>query len=73
MDINDIHILIGGIDHNVDMSFFENVNISQEELIGDTYFLKSKDSNGQPNCLISVHKNYYDIIKRDLRIRKIFE
>lgn len=69
----DIHILIGGIDHNVDISFFEKLNISQEELIGDIYFIKSKDSNGQNNCLISVHKNFYDIIKRELRIRKIFE
>lgn len=69
----DIHILIGGIDHNVDISFFEKLNISKEELIGDIYFIKSKDSNDQNNCLVSVHKNYYDIIKRELKIRKIFK
>ena len=71
MDLNNIHISISGIDYSVDMSFFERLDIIQEELIGDTYFIMSKDRDGK--FQISVHKNYYDIIKRYLRIKKIFE
>ena len=71
MDLNNIHISISGIDYSVDMSFFERLDIIQEELIGDTYFIMSKDRDGK--FQIPVHKNYYDIIKRDLRIKKIFE
>jgi len=71
MDLNNIHISISGIDYSVDMSFFERLDIIQEELIGDTYFITSKDRDGK--FQIAVHKNYYDIIKRDLRIKKIFE
>ena len=66
-----IPINICGIDDLVDISFFERIDIIQEELIGDTYFIMSKDRDGK--FQISVHKNYYDIIKRDLRIKKIFE
>ena len=71
MDLNNIHISISGIDYSVDMSFFERLDIIQEELIGDTYFIMSKDRDGK--FQISAHKNYYDIIKRDLRIKKFFE
>jgi hypothetical protein len=53
------------------MNFFEKLNIVKEELIGDTYFIKSKDDSG--TFQLSVHKNYYDIIKRDLKIKKILD
>ena len=71
MNLNDIHISISGIDYSVNMNFFERLEIVKEELIGDTYFIKSKDDMGF--FQISVHKNYYDIIKRDLNIKKILD
>lgn len=71
MNLNDIHISISGIDYSVNMNFFERLNIVKEELIGDTYFIKSKDDIGFFH--LSVHKNYYDIIKRDLKIKKILD
>lgn len=71
MNLNDIHISISGIDYSVNMNFFERLNIVKEELIGDTYFIKSKDDSG--TFQLSVHKNYYDIIKRDLKIKKILD
>ena len=71
MDLNDIHISISGIEYSVNINFFERLDIVKEDLIGDTYFIKSKDDEG--NFYLSVHKNYYDIIKRHLRIKKIFE
>jgi hypothetical protein len=71
MDMNDIHISISGIDYSVNINFFERLDVVEENLIGDTYFIKSKDSSGF--FQISVHKNYYDIIKRDLKIKKILD
>lgn len=71
MNLNDIHISISGIDYSVNVKFFERLDIVKEELIGDTYFIKSKDDTG--GFQISVHKNYYDIIKRDLKIKKILD
>ena len=71
MNLNDIHISISGIDYSVNMNFFERLNIVKEELISDTYFIKSKDGSGYFH--FSVHKNYYDIIKRDLKIKKILD
>jgi hypothetical protein len=71
MNLNDIHISISGIDYSVNMNFFERLNIVKEELIGDTYFIKSKDDSGTFH--LSVHKNYYDIVKRDLKIKKILD
>ena len=71
MNLNDIHISISGIDYSVNIEFFERLDIVKEELIGDTYFIKSKDNMGF--FQISVHKNYYDVIKRDLKIKKILD
>jgi hypothetical protein len=71
MNFNDIHISISGIDYSVNIKFFERLDIIEEDLVGDTYFIKSKDDQG--DSYLSVHKNYYDIIKRHLRIKKIFE
>jgi len=71
MNLNDIHIAMSGIDYSVNIEFFERLDIIEEDLVGDTYFIKSKDDQG--NFYLSVHKNYYDIIKRHLRIKKIFE
>jgi hypothetical protein len=71
MNLNDIHISISGIDYSVNIEFFERLDIVKEELIGDTYFIKSKDNMGF--FQISVHKNYYDVIKRDLKIKNILD
>ena len=66
-----IPISISGIDYDVDVSFFERLSIISEELISDTYFLTSSDNHGQ--FLISVHKNFYDKIKREVKINKILK
>jgi hypothetical protein len=71
MNLNDIHISISGIDYSVNIEFFERLDIVKEELIGDTYFIRSKDDSGF--FQISVHKNYYDMIKRDLKIKNILD
>jgi hypothetical protein len=71
MNLNDIHISISGIDYSVDVKFFEKLDIVKEELVGDTYFIRSKSGSGF--FQITVHKNYYDIIKRDLKIKKILD
>jgi hypothetical protein len=61
-----IPVNLSGIDDRVDIQFFERLQIDEETLIGETYFIKTK-------CKLSfsVHKNFYDIIKRDLKIKKI--
>ena len=71
MDLNNIHISISGIDYSVDMSFFERLDIIQEELIGDTYFIMSKDRDGK--FQISVYKKIWESAKREIKIKKIFE
>lgn len=71
MNLHNIHISISGIDSSVDINFFESLDILEEELIGDTYFIKSRDNMGLYQ--ISVHKNYYDVIKRDRKIKKILD
>jgi len=71
MNLNEVPISVYGIDYSMDFSFFERLNIIEESLIGDTYFIKSKDSQGHFH--FSVHKNYYDIIKRDLKIKNLLK
>lgn len=69
--MNEVPISISGVDYNVKIDFFQRIKIVNEELIGDTYFIKSEDSKGF--FYISIHKNYYDIIKRDLKIIEILQ
>jgi hypothetical protein len=63
-----IPVNLSGIDYTFDIEFFKRCQIDEEKLIGDTYFIKTK-------CKIffSVHKNFYEIIKRDLKIKKILK
>jgi hypothetical protein len=71
MNLNEVPISISGIDYTMGLSFFERLDIIEENLIGDTYFIKSKDRQGY--FQFSVHRNYYDIIKRDLKIKNILK
>jgi hypothetical protein len=71
MNFQEVPISISGIDYSVNLDFFERLDILEEKLIDDTYFIQSKDGNGF--FTLSVSKNYYDIIKRDLKIKKILE
>lgn len=61
-----IPVNLSGIDDTVDILFFERLQIDKEKLIGDTYFIKTKCGS-----FFSVHKNFYDVVKRDLKIKKI--
>ena len=58
-----IPINICGIDDLVDISFFERIDIIQEELIGD------RDGKFQ----ISVYKKIWESARREIKIKKIFE
>ena len=66
-----IPINICGIDDLVDISFFERIDIIQEELIGDTYFITFKDRDGK--FQISVYRKIWESAKREIKIKKIFE
>ena len=66
-----IPINICGIDDLVDISFFARIDIIQEELIGDTYFITFKDRDGK--FQISVYKKIWESARREIKIKKIFE
>lgn len=59
---------MGGIEHEVNISFFENLKIKKEELIGDTYFITIDQPD---NLTFSIHRINYGKTKRDLLIEKI--
>lgn len=61
-------INMGGIEHEVSISFFENLKIKKEELIGDTYFITIDQPD---NLTFSIHRINYEKTKRDLLIEKI--
>ena len=63
-----IPISASGVDQTVDDSFFYQLDIIEEELIQDTYFIKFNSSGIN---YISVHKNFYEPIKRNIKINKI--
>jgi len=71
IDLNKIPICISGIDYVVGISTFNSFKIIEEKLIGDTYFIKCDDSSSYGTFSLSVHKNFYDAIKRDIKISKI--
>ena len=68
MNLNQIPISIHGIDYTVDYEFFKRLSILEENLIGDTYFIKSKDSEG--HFYLSVNKNFYEILKEKMKIEE---
>jgi len=65
----EIRINIGGDITDVHINFFINQKIICEEKIGDTYFITME--NGEYNLTYSIHQNYYDKVKVELRNLKI--
>jgi len=63
-----LFINMGGIEHEVSISFFENLKTKKEELIGDTYFITIDQPD---NLTFSIHRINYEKTKRDLLIEKI--
>lgn len=64
-----IPISISGIDDQVPISFFNNLNIIKEDVINDWCFLTIEDRHGK--CQIQVHMNFWTKIKREILINKI--
>ena len=62
-------INIGGEIEEVYINFFIDKIIIKEEKIGDTYFTTIE--NGSCNLTYSIHQNYYDKVKIELRNLKI--
>lgn len=65
----EIRINIGGDITDVHINFFINQKVIREEKIGDTYFITME--NGEYNLTYSIHQNYYDKVKVELRNIKI--
>jgi hypothetical protein len=51
------------------LSFFKELRILREELVGDTYFIKFE--NGDSDMTVCIHQNEYKRVKIDLRDKKI--
>jgi len=64
-----IPISISGIDDQVQVSFFYNLNIIREQIISDWCFLTIEDSDGVYQ--IQLHMNFWSKIKREILINKI--
>ena len=64
-----IPISISGIDDQVPIIFFNNLNIIREDIISDWCFLTIEDRHGK--CQIQVHMNFWTKIKREILINKI--
>jgi len=62
-------INIGGEIEEVYINFFLDQKIIDQNKIGDTYFITME--NGDHSLTYSIHKNYYDRIKIELRNLKI--
>lgn len=62
-------INIGGEIEEVYINFFLDQKIIDQNKIGDTYFITME--NGSRNLTYSIHQNYYDRIKIELRNLKI--
>jgi len=66
-----IPVSVSGIDYTVDESFLNRIDILKEELVGDTYFIIFNSSN--VTNYLSVHKNFYEPIKRNIKIDSIIK
>jgi len=72
--MNKYIIAIGGEMTDVPLSFFEGMKVLKENLISDTYFISFE--NGGSSMTFSIHKNFYDRVKvdlREMRINSIFD
>jgi hypothetical protein len=64
-----IRINIGGEITDVHINFFIDQKIIRSEKVSDTYFITME--NGEYNLTYSIHQNYYDKVKVELRNLKI--
>jgi len=67
--MNVIRINIGGELTEVHINFFIDQKVIRNEKISDTYFITM--DNGDYNLTYSIHQNYYDKVKIELRNLKI--
>ncbi len=65
----EIRINIGGEIIDVHINFFIDQKIIDQNKIGDTYFITIE--NGDYSLTYSIHQNYYDKVKVELRDIKI--
>jgi hypothetical protein len=66
-----IPVSVSGIDYTVDESFLNRIDILKEELVGDTYFIIYNSSN--VTNYLSVHKNFYEPFRRNIKIDTIIK
>ena len=67
--MNVIRINIGGELTEVHINFFIDQKVIRNEKVSDTYFITM--DNGDYNLTYSIHQNYYDKVKIELRNLKI--
>lgn len=62
-------IIIGGELTDVHINFFIDQKVIRNEKVSDTYFITME--NGDYDLTYSIHQNYYDKVKIELRNIKI--
>lgn len=67
--MNGIRVYIGGELTEVHINFFIDQKVIRSEKVSDTYFITME--NGEYDLTYSIHKNYYDKVKIELRNLKI--
>ena len=67
--MNVIRINIGGEITEVHINFFIDQKVIRSEKVSDTYFITME--NGDYDLTYSIHQNYYDKVKIELRNLKI--
>lgn len=67
--MNVIRINIGGEITDVHINFFIDQKVIRSEKVSDTYFITME--NGDYDLTYSIHQNYYDKVKIELRNLKI--
>lgn len=67
--MNVIRINIGGELTEVHINFFIDQKVIRSEKVSDTYFITMY--NGDYDLTYSIHQNYYDKVKIELRNLKI--
>jgi hypothetical protein len=55
--------------HDVGISFFEGMEITYCERVGDTFFIRF--ANGDCEMMFSIYWKYWEMVQSDLRDRKI--
>lgn len=57
--------------HDVRINFFEDLDVVEKVLIGDTWFVKMNNGRRGDTVTFSVHDNYWQAAMVDLRNRRI--